>query len=91
MQRSRETSKGQAGRAGHPSSQVEEAGGAPHGVAHAAEVAALERPPGAFHHGRGRRGRGRGAGSPPPERSPSPDCFHKFFESIIVIKEDPFG
>jgi hypothetical protein len=43
-------------RPARPSSQVEEAGGAPHGVAHAAEVAALERAPGTLHH-RSRRGR----------------------------------
>lgn len=51
-----ETSKGKE----RPLSQVEEAGGAPHGVAHAPEVAALERAAGAFHHRRRRGGAPRG-------------------------------
>jgi hypothetical protein len=50
------TSKGK----GRPFSQVEEAGGAPDGVAHAAEVAALERAADAFHHRRRRGGAPRG-------------------------------
>nr|XP_051202272.1 B3 domain-containing protein Os03g0212300-like [Lolium perenne] len=41
--------------------------------------------------GRGCRGRGRGVGSPPPECSSTPDCFHMFFELVVLIKEDPFS
>jgi hypothetical protein len=51
-----ETSKGKE----RPFSQVEEAGGAPHGVAHAPEVASLECASGAFHDRRRRRSAPRG-------------------------------